>query len=121
MFIIHYRRIAVAYFSAMISLLMVFACTSTSPDGKGWAEASAQDEHTGESTQALTGTHKVCSAVVPGNFRDSIEVDNGWSAFTCLGWVQSVGGTAWQLGCLFTNGFSWGASNGGIPGPNCGW
>jgi hypothetical protein len=107
-------------FSAMAFAFLISACASIPPDS---TDTPSADEHTGQATQALTGTHKVCSAINTGApFRDSIEVDDGWSATTCLGWVQSVGGTQWQLGCLSTNGFSWGATNGGIPtNPSCGW
>lgn len=87
------------------------------------ATAAAPGDHTGQAVQALTGNHKVCSAIVPDKFRDSIEVDDGWSSTTCFGWAQGVtaGTGTWQMGCLFTNGFSWGGGGGGIPSPNCGW
>lgn len=115
---IAYRCLVVA---ACVSFAAFSACSSVSPDGQEWVATPTEGEEIGQVQQALAGTHKVCSAVVSGNFRDSIVVNNGWSSTTCLGWVQSVGGTTWQLGCLFDNGFTWGAANGGRPSPNCGW
>jgi hypothetical protein len=116
---------AIAYRCLIGSACLLFAalsaCSSVSPDGKEWVPTPSENEGVGQVEQALTGTNKVCSAVVSGVFRDSIVVDNGWSATTCHGWAVSVGGTSWQLGCLFTNGFAWGAANGGRPSPNCGW
>ena len=104
--------------------LLVGACATVPPDDRAPGTAPEQDQTTSETSQALTGTHKVCSGIIPDKYRDSIEVDDGWSATTCLGWVTSIHGGAagtWQLGCLFTNGFSWGAAGGGLPSPNCGW
>src|ERR1044071_9264807 len=89
------------------------ACTALEPDDHEPAESSS-DGHAAQVTQSLTGNHKVCSAVDPSNFRDSIEVDDGWSTTTCLGWTHAVGASEWQMGCLFNNGFSWGNMNGGI-------
>ena len=64
---------------------------------------------------------KLCSAVVPGNFRDTISVPSGWSAGTCQQYKSSVGAEVYQLGCTFNNSFSWGRFSGGTPNPNCGW
>lgn len=98
-------------------------CTSISPDGDEPEETSSQDEHTGEVTQALVGVrHKLCSAVFPGNWRDTMVVPNSWSASTCARWASSQSATDWQLACSFTNNFSWGGFNGtSVPSPNCGW
>ncbi|WP_225412271.1 hypothetical protein [Stigmatella hybrida] len=79
------------------------------------------------------GGQKVCSAVVPSVFRDSINVPASWSAETCAEWARSVGGQDYQLGCFFETkrnspGFVWGQSaslNGNhratVPSANCGW
>ena len=65
---------------------------------------------------------KVCSAIVPGNWRDSTIAPNYWSISTCYDWVRSVGGTNTQLGCFFDNSYFWSGSNPGRPpSPNCGW
>ncbi|WNZ25571.1 hypothetical protein HJG54_23810 [Leptolyngbya sp. NK1-12] len=49
---------------------------------------------------------KVCSAVVPGNWRDSTMAPDDWYIDDCYGWAQSVGGTETQLGCFFDDGYS---------------
>lgn len=119
MFSIHHGRPVALCLLAMAFSLAVSACMSSSPDD---TESADMDVQTGETIQALTGTNKVCSAVVQGNFRDSIVVSQGWSATTCAGWAWSVGATEWQLGCLWENGFNWGTLNGGIPWGNyCNW
>jgi hypothetical protein len=108
-----------------IAMFAATACVPLSPNDDASAAPGPQDEHLGQTVQALTGRHKVCSAVAPGNYRDSIEVDDNWSITTCVGWVQSVNaglsGSTGQLGCLFDNGFSWGSQGFGVPSPNCGW
>jgi hypothetical protein len=108
-------------YTLVIAMIAPTACTAIAPDGDDPVGSASTDGRVGETTQALTGVHKICSGVDDGNFRDSIEVDDGWSTTTCLGWARSIGGGDWQMGCLFSNGFSWGATNGGIPSPNCGW
>jgi len=64
---------------------------------------------------------KLCSVVVPGNWRDTFSVPLGWNSGTCLNFRNSVKATEYQLGCAFSNGFSWGSFGGGTPNPNCGW
>jgi hypothetical protein len=118
---IHHRKFVAMCGFALASALVTSACTSMSPDGNEPAETASPGEHTGQTTQALTGLHKVCSAITPDNWRDSIEVDDGWSGTTCHGWAASISASQWQLGCLSTSGFSWGYVNGGIPSSNCGW
>jgi hypothetical protein len=101
------------------------ACVPQSPDDN--EQPPAPGDHTGQTMQALTGNHKICSAIVPSNYRDSIEVDDTWTASTCLSWANSVNagapGATWQLGCLFPTSFSWGSQGGGAPPSqsNCGW
>ena|SRR5690349_24294287 len=100
------------------AVALLFASACVTQDGE------PQGPQTGQTAQALTGFHKLCSAVVSDKFRDTIEVDDTWSASTCFWWANSVtvGTGTFQLGCLFTNSFSWGAPGGGAPSPsNCGW
>jgi hypothetical protein len=80
-------------------------CSSVSPDGKQWVE-TPQDE-LGEAKQALTGTNKMCSAVVPNQFRDTIIVPQGWTVGTCSQWAGSIGATNFNLGCQTDTGFVW--------------
>jgi hypothetical protein len=86
---------------------------------------------------------RVCSAVVPNNWRMAMPVNDNWLADDCMYYAISVGATHYQLGCIFrvyTGGpsvvpgsrpqkFSWGAlaqigqpRDGNIvPVPTCGW
>jgi hypothetical protein len=86
---------------------------------------------------------RVCSAVVPNNWRMAMPVNERWRADDCLQYALSVGASHYQLGCIFgvyTGGpnvvpgsrpqkFSWGAlaaigqPHGGniVPVPTCGW
>jgi hypothetical protein len=81
----------------------------------------------------IAGGQKVCSAVVPDVFRDSINVPASWTAETCAEWARSIRAQDYQLGCFFETrknspGFAWGDSaalNGNhrasVPSANCGW
>jgi hypothetical protein len=100
-------------------LVIASACMTVPEDGE-----SAPGPQTGQTTQALMGIHKMCSAVVPDKYRDTIIVDDTWTASTCFSWARSVnvGIGTWQLGCLLPGAFTWGAPGGGPPTPsNCGW
>lgn len=108
-----------AFYVIAAAMIVPSACTAVS-DGND-PDPSSQGAGTGEVRQALTGTQKLCSGFIGGNWRDTIEVSDGWSISTCLSWTQSIGALQSQLGCLSDTGFSWGALNGGIPSPNCGW
>lgn len=95
-------------------------CSSVSEDGKEWVVPPT--EEVAETTQALTGTHKLCSVIVGGNWRDTILVGDSWTASTCNNFRASIGATSYSLGCVTTSGYSnWGLTNGGLPAPNCGW
>jgi hypothetical protein len=118
MIALRHRGITIAGALAVASLA-VAACTATAPEGE--QGAPGRDEQTGQTTQALTGAHKICSAITPENWRDTIEVEDAWSMSTCRNWAGSIGAPQWQVGCVFDNGFSWGGTNGGAPSFNCGW
>lgn len=71
---------------------------------------------------------KVCSAVNPPNWRDTIVMPNTASSAECRNFAASVAGTQWQLACMAASGHvRW--ANGqpisdpgpAIPNPNCGW
>lgn len=66
---------------------------------------------------------KACSAVLSGNWRDTIIVPSSWSASTCAKFAQAEAAVtmSYNLYCIFEDGFSVGSVNGGIPSPNCGW
>jgi len=113
----HAKRVAM-YFSVMALSLAVSACTSIPSDD---TELVGMGEQTGETTQALTGSHKMCSAVAAPNYRDTIIVGNGWHPLTCSGWAQTVGAPDWQLGCVTDNGYEWGYNHNVPSGNSCGW
>lgn len=111
-------------FISMLSLLALAQVACTTADGKEWTiqpSPTDESEDIAEASSAITGSHKMCSAVVSGKFRDTIVVPSAWNSGNCQQWVASVGGTSWQLGCLHDTGHSWGTSNGGIPPTNCNW
>jgi hypothetical protein len=77
-----------------------------------------------------TPPKKLCSVFVPGNWRDTITVDQpGWFTIQCNTYRVAVGATQLQLGCLTPTGFSFGqpyvgqqAGNANFPPDNsCGW
>lgn len=71
---------------------------------------------------ALTGTHKICSVIAGGAWRDTIVVPQAWTASTCNSFRSSVGAPSYQLGCITDGGTIWGAGGGFTPLPNtCGW
>jgi hypothetical protein len=71
-------------------------------------------------TAQFTGS-KLCSVIVGGDWRDTFSVPSGWTRNTCRIFRNSVGAYDYQLGCAFSNGFSWGSGGGGTPSQNCGW
>ena len=81
---------------------------------------------------------KVCSPIVPDNWRSVTIVAFSWTIADCQAFARSVGATTIQLGCLFEEPqpasagqrFAWGRRNIGassapsalaIPAANCGW
>jgi hypothetical protein len=115
----------------LFGLLIVLGSASigcqASADGKEWVPTPDEDGHLASTTQALTGTTKVCSAVVIGAWRDSISVPNSWSIAWCQNWANSISATRYQVGCQFDPpGWSWGSlvsigSAAPTPTSNCGW
>ena len=74
----------------------------------------------------ITGTSKVCSVYVPGNWRDTILMNNNTSWTQCEAFGAAVGATTIQLGCLTDSGINLGGPSAwwsppGAPWPNCGW
>lgn len=64
---------------------------------------------------------KYCSVLIVGNWRNTVLVPSTWSATTCADYKDAVLANDYQLVCVFSNSFSLGALNGGIPPRNCGW
>lgn len=73
---------------------------------------------------ATPTTQKLCTAVNTfGFWRETIPAPESWTASQCQLFQQTTTPTSshFQLGCLSEAGVSFGAPNGGIPSPNCGW
>lgn len=79
------------------------------------------DELADNSVGTLLGGQKLCSAIVPAVFRDSVIIPQSWKPEQCRNFSEQVGGYQYQLGCVFSDGVKWGSANGGLPSPNCGW
>jgi hypothetical protein len=70
----------------------------------------------------ITGTHKICSVVTPGNWRDTLVVPQGWTSSDCNSYRSSVSASAYQLGCITNSTYYWGNPGGADPNPNpCNW
>lgn len=70
-----------------------------------------------------TGTgkaSKICSAVVPGNWRNDIPVPPQWTGSDCGAWAASIGANMHQLACITSSGVIYGPGA-MAPSPNCGW
>lgn len=125
---IHTLISTTAFAFAIFGLTGSLTACKTSGDSEwvlenGGAE-KAESIRTATDQRALTGTHKLCSIVVSGNWRDTILVPDAWSSGMCVSFMGSLGGTSAQLGCVTNAGFSWGTGSGvspGIPATNCGW
>ena len=71
--------------------------------------------------RAVIGT-KVCSVLVSGNWRDTINVDSQATQAGCREFMNAVKAGEFQLGCLSQDGrVRLGSTGGGRPEPNCGW
>lgn len=69
---------------------------------------------------------KLCTAINrTKDWRETIQVPPNWTATMCndfkLATITTIDERAYQLGCLTETGVSFGALNGGLPSPNCGW
>jgi hypothetical protein len=47
---------------------------------------------------------KLCSAVVPGNWRNDLMVPKSWNATACTGWAQAINAQRGDKGCLGPSG-----------------
>ncbi len=83
-----------------------------------------------DSTKAVTNPSKICYAMEPGHWRDGVNVPPAFLAESCRSAANDEAATAYQLGCSFDGGISWGQATltsvaaGGVlqkPIPNCGW
>lgn len=73
------------------------------------------------SAEEIKPGSKLCSAVTPDNWRDTINVPDGWVADDCRKFMQSVAANTFFVGCLDDAGVRFGAAGGAAPSPNCNW
>jgi hypothetical protein len=105
------------------------------------APAGAAPAFAQETTTFVRESQKVCSGVVPNNWRVAVPVYEQWSADDCMEYARNMGATHAQMGCIFNTRaanrepgrrpwpFSWGdlvpvTTNfhaGHRPIPVCGW
>lgn len=74
----------------------------------------------------LQDGQKICRAVAPNLWTDSVVVPKTWTATTCSSFSASEIGSSYYLGCAFPNSVSFGSAtkNGeapNLPPSNCGW
>jgi hypothetical protein len=74
----------------------------------------------------FVGAQKLCTAINrTKDWRETLIVPPNWTAAQCDLFkeqtISSVNERAYQLSCLSEAGVSFGATNGGLPSPNCGW
>jgi hypothetical protein len=88
----------------------------------GFAVAqSEQSKGAKPSTSASSKGQKLCSVVVPGQWRDTINMPAASTASSCSAFMSQAGANTYQLGCVFPDGsISLGQAT-GTPSPNCGW
>lgn len=107
-----------------VAIVGAFATVATAWIGAGYRVGKVEkqtDELAHNSVGTLSGGQKLCSAIVPNIFRDSVIVPQSWQPEQCRLFAGQVGGLQYQLGCVFSDGVKLGGANGGFPSPNCGW
>ena len=67
----------------------------------------------------IPGGVKICSAVVPSNWRNDVQVPRAWTKQTCTAWAAQIGASGSNLGCLTDTGIRYDMSGGNWN--TCGW
>ncbi len=67
----------------------------------------------------IPGGVKVCSAVVPGNWRNDLPVPKGWTDPTCGSWANAIGASGHNRACLHDSGIHYDFQGGNWN--TCGW
>ena len=67
------------------------------------------------------GYGQICSVFQDSNWRDTLEVPNGYTRDACRQFAAAIGANYWYPGCISTSSVWFAATNGGVPSPNCGW
>jgi hypothetical protein len=85
----------------------------------GTYSANAQNVEYKE-TITIPGGVKVCSAVVPGNWRNDLPVPRAWTQATCDAWATAIGaGNGHNYACLSDTGIKYDFQGGTWN--TCGW
>ena len=67
----------------------------------------------------IPGGVKVCSAVVPSNWRNDLPVPRSWSQQTCSNWASAIGASGRNFACLTDTGIHYDIQGGTWN--TCGW
>ena len=68
----------------------------------------------------VPGGVKVCSAVVPNNWRNDIQVPRAWTQAMCAAWASGIGaGNGHNFACLTDTGMHYDSQGGNWN--TCGW
>jgi hypothetical protein len=114
-----------------ITCMTIAGCEGPADGGDPATAPSGTDGVTQVSGAATFAGTKICSAVLPGNWRDTLSIPAAWTAANCSAWAATTGVRDYQIGCLFSPAagipaYSWGGltsigSPVALPEPNCGW
>ena len=69
----------------------------------------------------LSEGQKLCRVLQGHTWRDGVIVPMDWTVSVCQDYQKKSGGSAYQLGCIYSDGTTLGGENGTFPSPNCGW
>jgi hypothetical protein len=70
-------------------------------------------------TTTIPGGVKVCSAVVPSNWRNDLPVPRAWTQAMCNAWAAAIGASGQNYACLTDSGMKY--NSGGGSWNTCGW
>lgn len=87
----------------------------------GFAVAQSGQHKGGKATAPASQGNKLCSVVVPGSWRDTINMPAASTASSCSAFMSKTAATTYQLGCVFSDGSISLGTGTGTPSPNCGW
>jgi len=110
------------------TLLLVLAFTYGHVQAEASAQTAMKDSSKAHTTKnahpnsGIQGSTKLCSAIGPPSFRDTIDAPDSWDAAMCQSFSFSIGPPHYQLGCANPDNTSWGGWDGATPPDNrCNW
>jgi hypothetical protein len=126
-------RIVVAIISGATSIVVALITANYTAENKIAGEREViyrnQQETTsqlnrlaGSTPGPLTDGQKLCRVLGKNQpLGDGVIVPQDWTVNTCKDYQLRVGGSTFELGCVFPNGTSIGKPDGGLPDRPCGW